>query len=143
MQKNSQSLLNFTLYFEEQINDLLIIKDGLKTKVTTFLVNEKGNYSSPRELFCLSLGICFYKTVQKYLSSQKKIFSDIKVKIVCETYRDDAGFYFNINLFLGIKDISLTEIEKIIHFADQRCPISKMLINYKYIKLIPCLFNEL
>jgi uncharacterized OsmC-like protein len=135
--------LKLIVYFEKKLNDLVIIKNNLKTKLTSALLNNNEDYSSPKELFCLSLMICFYKTTKSYLSLEKKTIEDIKVKVLCDVKKDKLGFYFKIDLFLGINNFSLEEIKKIMNLVHKKCPISRMLSEYKELNLIPYSYNEI
>ncbi|MDV3182645.1 MAG: OsmC family protein [Candidatus Phytoplasma australasiaticum] len=123
-------------YYESKLQDIGIIHKGLKTKLTSAFANS-SEISNPKELFCVSLLICFYKTTRKYLNH-----SDFKIKILCNSCSDDKGFYFDINLVCGIKNLSLTETQDIMNIVHQKCPISRMLNNYQYFKIKPILYKE-
>ncbi|MDV3157297.1 MAG: OsmC family protein [Candidatus Phytoplasma australasiaticum] len=123
-------------YYEPKLQDIGFIHKGLKTKLTSTFANS-SEISNPKELFCLSLLICFYKTTRKYLNH-----SDFKIKILCNSCNDDKGFYFDINLVCGIKNLSLIEIQDIMNLVHQKCPISRMLNNYQYFKIKPILYKD-
>ncbi|WBL31390.1 OsmC family protein [Candidatus Phytoplasma sacchari] len=143
--KNNDSLLKMIVYFESRINELLVLRNGLKIRLSSFLSNSENKYISPKELFCLSLITCFYQTTQKYLSSEEDVNfkSEIKSKILCITNRDESGFYFKIDLFLAIRDFSLSKTEQVMFFIHKKCPISRMLENYKYINLKATNYDEI
>lgn len=131
-------------YYETKFQDLGIIKNGLKTKLVSALMNNEENYSSPYELLSLSLVCCFYKTAKKLLDiTQKDMSHNIKIKILCNTLKDQQGFYFQIDLFFSIKDLSLVEIKKIMDLTHKKCPVSRIFNNYPHINLNPVLFDKI
>ncbi|MDC9031884.1 OsmC family protein [Columbia Basin potato purple top phytoplasma] len=131
-------------YYETKFQDLGIIKNGLKTKLVSALMNNEEDYSSPSELLSLSLVCCFYKTAKKILDITKKDMSqNIKIKILCNTLKDQQGFYFQIDLFFSIKDLSLVEIKKIMDLTHKKCAVSRIFNNYPYINLNPVLFDKI
>ncbi|TVY12204.1 OsmC family protein [Candidatus Phytoplasma pini] len=131
--------LEIIVYYEPNFEDLGIIKNGLRSNLKSILTNNNGQYLSPKELFCLSLVICFYKTIKKNFN-----MLDIKIKVDCKTCLDQQkNMYFNINLFCGIPDFSNDKIKEIMELAHKKCPISKMLNQYPYIKLYPVSYDEI
>ncbi|WP_235443187.1 hypothetical protein [Candidatus Phytoplasma pruni] len=68
------SQLKLIAYHDERLNDIGIVKNGLKTKLDSALTNANDNYSDPRELMSLSLLVCVYKTTKKYLALKKTAF---------------------------------------------------------------------
>ncbi|WP_050337172.1 OsmC family protein, partial [Candidatus Phytoplasma phoenicium] len=135
------SLLKIMAYHENKFNDIGIVKNGLKTKLTSALMNEPNNYTPPNELFCLSLVICFYKTMKKYLSIKNNIFNDVSVQVLCQNCKDTQGFYFKIELLCGIANFSLEETHEIINLVHQKCPVSRMLNHYPHITLTPIAYT--
>ncbi|MDV3166324.1 MAG: OsmC family protein ['Waltheria sp.' little leaf phytoplasma] len=123
-------------YYEPKLQDIGIIYKGLKTKLNSVFANS-SEISNPKELFCLSLLICFYKTTRKYLNH-----SDFKIKILCHSCIDEKGFYFDMSLVCGIKDLSIAETQDIMNFIHQKCPISRMLNNYQYFQIKPALYQD-
>ncbi|MDO8168244.1 OsmC family protein [Candidatus Phytoplasma melaleucae] len=130
-------------YHEHKLNSMGIIKNNLKTKLVSALLHNDANVSDPKELFCLSLVICFYKTITKYLKTNNNLSNEVKVKVVCNSYKDDEGFYFAINLICGIQHLSLEQTQLIINKVHRKCPISRMLQTYPHIKLLSTLYEEI
>lgn len=137
------SLLKIAAYHENQFNDIGILKNGLKTKLTSALMNDPNNYTSPKELFCLSLVVCFYKTMKKYLSMKQNLSNDIIVQVLCNTCMDKQGFYFKIELLCGINNFSLTDTYQIMQSVHKKCPVSRLLNEYAYITLTPVSHTDL
>lgn len=137
------SLLKIVAYHENQFNDIGILKNGLKTKLTSALMNDPNNYTSPKELFCLSLVVCFYKTMKKYLSIKQNLSNDVSVQVLCKTCIDAQGFYFNIELLCGIDNFSLTDTHQIMKLVHKKCPVSRFLNQYSYITLTPVAYTDL
>jgi uncharacterized OsmC-like protein len=136
------SQLKLIAYHEEKLNDIVIIKNGLKTKLESALANTNDTYSSdPRELMSLSLLVCFYRTTKKYLSSQKTHLSDIKIKVLTSTYKDEQGFYFKLEVMMGIKDFSIEETTEIMNIVHTKCPVSRMLSDYPHFILNAVLYT--
>ncbi|MDO7983783.1 MAG: hypothetical protein Q8764_02135 [Pigeon pea little leaf phytoplasma] len=79
----------------------------------------------------------FYKTTHKYLNH-----SDFKIKVLCKSYIDKKGFYFDISLVCGIKNLSLEETKDIMNIIHQKCPISRALNNYQYFQIQPILYQN-
>ncbi|WP_323847748.1 MAG: OsmC family protein [Phytoplasma sp.] len=131
-------------YYEEKFKGLGIIKNGLKTKLISALLNSDEDYSKPNELLCLSLVYCFYNTAKNILSIKKNNkLADVKIKISCNTLKDQQGFYFQIDLFCGIKTLSIVEIKEIMDLTHNKCPVSRIFNGYPHINFIPVLFEEL
>ncbi|KAB8121894.1 MAG: lipoyl-dependent peroxiredoxin [Candidatus Phytoplasma cynodontis] len=142
--KTNNNFLKIMICFDNRINELLILNNGVKYRLNSFLNNRQDEFISPKELFCLSLIICFYKTTYNFLSKDSKIQKeDIKSKIFCKVHKDDLGFYFKINLFLGIKNFALSETEKVISYIHKKCPISRLLEKYDHIILKPISYEEI
>ncbi|MDV3167037.1 MAG: OsmC family protein [Vigna little leaf phytoplasma] len=135
-------ILQIIAYHEPKFDDLGIIKNGFKTKIVPSLMNDPDNYTPPNEMFCLSLLICFYKTMKKYLST-KGIIEEISIKISCSTHKDKEGLYFKIDLLCGITNFDLSETQKIINFIHSKCPISRMLNNYPHFTLSSISYDEI
>ncbi|MGI3136347.1 MAG: OsmC family protein [Candidatus Phytoplasma vitis] len=136
--------LKIIAYYEEKFKDLGIIKNGLKTKLVSALMNSEEDYSQPNELLSLSLIYCFYKTIKAITSIRKKdVAGKIKVKILCNTLKDEKGVYFKIDLFCGIQNLSITEIKELIDLTHQKCPVSRMFDTYPHFSLKPISFEEI
>ncbi|WP_341266532.1 OsmC family protein [Candidatus Phytoplasma fraxini] len=132
-------------YYEEKFKGLGIIKNGLKTKLISALLNSNEDYSKPNELVCLSILYCFYTTAKNILAIQNNNISssDIKIKILCNTLKDQKGFYFQIDLFFSIKTLSIPQIKEIMDLTHIKCPVSRLFHSYPHINLIPVLFQEI
>ncbi|QTX03245.1 OsmC family peroxiredoxin [Candidatus Phytoplasma luffae] len=130
-------------YHEEKFQDIGIIKNGLKTKMVSPFMNDVDDYSKPNELFCLSLIFCFYKTATKIVSIRKGKPLDVKVKILCKTLKDQKGYFFQIDLFCGIKDLSIEETKAITELTHKKCPISRLLEGYPQINLFSVSYEQI
>ncbi|AYJ01121.1 hypothetical protein CWO85_01040 [Candidatus Phytoplasma ziziphi] len=136
--------LKIIAYHDEKFKDLGIIKNGLKTRLASALMNSEEDYSRPNELLSLSLICCFYKTIKAIASIRKKdVAGEIKVKILCNTLKDEKGFYFKIDLFCGIENLSILETKELMDLTHQKCPVSRMFDAYSHFILKSVLFEEI
>ncbi|MDW3617889.1 MAG: OsmC family protein [Candidatus Phytoplasma pruni] len=137
------SQLKLIAYHDERLNDIGIVKNGLKTKLDSALTNANDNYSDPRELMSLSLLVCVYKTTKKYLALKKPHLSDIKIKASTSTSKDEQGFYFKLELIMGIKEASVQETTEIMDTVHTKCPVSRMLNDYPHLILSAVLYESI
>ncbi|MDV3196116.1 MAG: OsmC family protein [Candidatus Phytoplasma stylosanthis] len=136
--------LQITAYYEDKFKDIGIIKNGLRTKLVSAFMNDNiQDCSSPKELFSLSLVLCFYKSAKKVLISKNKPTLDVKVKVLCDTLIDKKGYFFRINLFCGIQELSISEIKNIVEETHKKCPVSRILNDYHQFTVNSVEYNEI
>ncbi|MBS2126295.1 OsmC family protein ['Fragaria x ananassa' phyllody phytoplasma] len=133
-----------TTYFHPHLNDLCFFeeKSGTTKKLVSAL-EPSSNQSGPKDLFCLSWAICFYKTSKKVLEEQGQQDKDLKVKITLEILKDKQGFCFKPTAILGIDKMSLEQTQIILEQTHQRCPISRLISLNPHVKIKVAPYHEL
>lgn len=112
---------------ESGVNGMAYIRDGgLCVDVSNPTSKEQG--TNPEELLGLSLSTCLNATIKSLLSGRGMTNSSM-VEVHVDLYPEpiESGFFFKVNAYAKIEDMSFEKAQRIVEQAEKRCPVSKLL----------------
>ncbi|WP_244244672.1 OsmC family protein [Marinilactibacillus kalidii] len=120
-------LFETTVVNNEGVDGVAYVDEPTGLRVITSSPTTQAPGTNPEELFGLAITTCLNATIQSLLkargaSNKSQVTSNIQLK----REQNGIGFYFNVDIYASIENLSLEEATQIILSAEKRCPVSKL-----------------
>lgn len=117
---------------ETGIDGQSYLVDGESYQTSSPTSDEPG--TNPEQLMGLSLATCFNATLHAVLK-EREIEPKSRVQVTVQLHQDEVSeeYYFTLNLTAAVADIPLDEAETIIQATHKRCPVAKIVGDYKHL----------
>lgn len=129
---------------KDGMNGITYIENGIIVPLSP--VNKKPRLgSNPEELIGMSYASCLNSTLIAILKS-KRLTNETDVRVDVYFKRDledkDKRYFFQIDAFLEVKNMTLEEMTPYVNEAHYRCPVSQLLKDSKTVTVKPFIFED-
>lgn len=126
-------LYEVTVINTDGINGVVISSSGETFETSHPTSSQKG--TNPEELLATSWATCLNATIQALLSARGYKGLRSRVRVNVSLHQENVGYRFELSAMASIENLSFEEAMSIVHSADKRCPVSKILSGYEHLTL--------
>lgn len=132
-------LYETTAVNQDGMNGKSFLKDGDTYKVSSPLSKTTG--TNPEELVGLALSTCFNSTIKAILKEERiESLSKVETTVKLHKEREEPGYYFTVDVYLGIEGMNEEEIARYVEKTKKRCPVAKLMSDRSTVRFYPTTF---